>query len=549
MHPHRFALTFAVALVTLAGCSAIREDPAGEQPAPSEIESALTLPKSRIRTLGAISYGDVETSVAYASPPRYRAYSFVARAGDAVDLWVRSKDGDAYAYLTDASLRVLASNDDADATTTDAHVTSTLASAGAYFVVFREASLKPATFDVSLSNAGATVGCDPSTLAPPRSISSGGDASWDVEPDVANDGRGSIVAVWIAYVPSLARNRLGYAISRDRGATFSKPSHLDLPPGVGAGDPTVAVDSRGGFYACFLGSGASGAHVYLASLPPAATAFGAPTIVSSDAADPAASDDRPRLTIDGGDDLLVTWNDTRAASFKTMFTRSTDGARFSTPLVLASGPVGLSSACVDRAKGGATPIYVSYYDGGKLSVLRSIDRGASFAPSSSSPIETGIADQGSQCIVRGDEVLVAFARAGAAVTGADNQPASAIALARSSDAGKTFPTITTVFPSSAGVQYFFPLIFETPSSALELAVYRVASGKGALVRARSTDGVTFGSPSTLGSTGPFSNVRGATGWYGDYMGFSSERAGRAFAVFGDGSSGTSRVSFAAECAP
>jgi len=80
---------------------------------------------------------------------------------------VRSADGDAVAFLTDARFKSLATNDDADASTKDAHVTASLPSAGDYYLVFRERDEEPATFQVSLSTSGA-IGVDAGPPAPPE---------------------------------------------------------------------------------------------------------------------------------------------------------------------------------------------------------------------------------------------------------------------------------------------------------------------------------------------------------------------------------------------
>src|SRR5262249_36553813 len=94
----------------------------------------------------------------YSNPPRYRAYSYSATQGDAVDVWVRSPDGDAVAWLLDSRYRVVTQNDDADRTTTDSHLVASKLSAGTYYVVFREYSLRAANFAVALQGSQAPAG-------------------------------------------------------------------------------------------------------------------------------------------------------------------------------------------------------------------------------------------------------------------------------------------------------------------------------------------------------------------------------------------------------
>src|SRR5262249_40105637 len=90
----------------------------------------------------------------------YGWFRFVGQAGDDVEIFVRSTNGDAVAFLLDANDDVVAKNDDVDDELSDAHMTATLPSTGTYYIAFREYSFAPAGFSVSLaglSAAGADV--------------------------------------------------------------------------------------------------------------------------------------------------------------------------------------------------------------------------------------------------------------------------------------------------------------------------------------------------------------------------------------------------------
>jgi hypothetical protein len=144
----RFALGF-VALAALApACSA----EAPETAVSEDAELRALLPGE---ILGSLGPGQTSAPVAYTSPPRYRAFSFSGTAGDAVEAWVRSEDGDALAFLTNAQFKSLSRNDDASPDTTDARLVTTLPSTGTYYVVFRERDMEPATFTVSLTKQPA----------------------------------------------------------------------------------------------------------------------------------------------------------------------------------------------------------------------------------------------------------------------------------------------------------------------------------------------------------------------------------------------------------
>jgi hypothetical protein len=110
----------------------------------------------RMKIVGSLDYGHTSSSTKYTKTPRYRAFKFAGNEGDHVDVWVRSTDGgDAVAWVLDNGFHVVASNDDADATTTDAHVTATLpANASAtHYIVFRDYYTDTAHFTVDLADA------------------------------------------------------------------------------------------------------------------------------------------------------------------------------------------------------------------------------------------------------------------------------------------------------------------------------------------------------------------------------------------------------------
>ena len=109
----------------------------------------------RMKIVGSLDYGQTSSSTKYTRSPRYRAFKFAGNEGDQVDAWVRSSDGgDAVAWVLDNSFHVLASNDDADDTTVDSHITVTLpaSTSATHYVVFRDYYTSAAHFTVDLAN-------------------------------------------------------------------------------------------------------------------------------------------------------------------------------------------------------------------------------------------------------------------------------------------------------------------------------------------------------------------------------------------------------------
>lgn len=147
----------AVALSGLMGCG---------KPAPD-----VDLNAQEVRTIqfakqtkmvGSLDYGQKATAD-YTRKPRYRAFKFGGQKGDQVDIWVRSQDGDAVAWLVDNAWHVIAMNDDAG-DSTDAHLTATLPGNQepdivTYMIVFRDYYLDKASFTVSLDGTHDYTSC------------------------------------------------------------------------------------------------------------------------------------------------------------------------------------------------------------------------------------------------------------------------------------------------------------------------------------------------------------------------------------------------------
>lgn len=127
---------------------------------------------------GSLTYGETSAPIAYQNPARFRAVKFAGNEGDEVDVYVRSKTGDAVTWLLDDSMKVVGSNDDAGAGTFDSHVHVTLpklpkSGSATHYVVFREYDLAPATFTVELqgkpaANVWESCNTDADCVAVPR---------------------------------------------------------------------------------------------------------------------------------------------------------------------------------------------------------------------------------------------------------------------------------------------------------------------------------------------------------------------------------------------
>lgn len=146
-----FAAGSAGLVATACSESAGSGDPASE----STEEELVGL--ARADVVGTLAYGE-SLDVPSVAARRYRAVRFAGKAGDAVDIWVRSGH-DARAWLVGPDFRkTLTANDDADATTKNARLTFTLKQDGEHTIAFREATSATTTFAVSLAKAGPIAG-------------------------------------------------------------------------------------------------------------------------------------------------------------------------------------------------------------------------------------------------------------------------------------------------------------------------------------------------------------------------------------------------------
>lgn len=152
------SLVAVVSAISMAACAA----PTDEQEDDVASAEGELRGLSAAEILGDLAYGQTSPPVAYTKKPTYRAYRFEAQAGDEVDIWVRSTDGNPRAWLLTSSFANVVSNEDADATTKDAHITRVIEKAGTYYIAFREGAGKSANLTVSLAkleDAPAPGGC------------------------------------------------------------------------------------------------------------------------------------------------------------------------------------------------------------------------------------------------------------------------------------------------------------------------------------------------------------------------------------------------------
>jgi hypothetical protein len=132
--------------VGAVGCAATDTEP---EPESDVSESDLT--GLAPGALGSLAFGETKTFRHPGGSPAYRSVTFQGSAGDQVDIWVRSSNGDPLAYLLKPTGGTLAKNDNATANETDAHLVAKLPVGGTFTIAFRDGKKRAADFTLTLA--------------------------------------------------------------------------------------------------------------------------------------------------------------------------------------------------------------------------------------------------------------------------------------------------------------------------------------------------------------------------------------------------------------
>jgi deoxyribonuclease-1 len=139
----------SLALILLVGCAAVDDVDRDDALLAGHPDSFSW----RTRILGPIAPGESRGPVRYEHAPtqRYLGYEVQAQAGDPIDLWVRSPDGDAVAWVLEEDWAIRLKSKNVSSTDTSAHLVGTFRRSGRHYIVFREYDLEDADFTVALA--------------------------------------------------------------------------------------------------------------------------------------------------------------------------------------------------------------------------------------------------------------------------------------------------------------------------------------------------------------------------------------------------------------
>lgn len=158
----KLTTTLSIASLLLLGvaCSAApadKEEPTDETTADLSVKS--------LSIAGSLDYGQTSAATSYKGGSKYVAYKFGGQAGDKVDIWVKSANGDTVAWLLDNNGTTLAKNDDAaEGNTLDSHIVFTLPASASitHYIAVRDYWRSAMSFKVTVNGAPADLaaGCN-----------------------------------------------------------------------------------------------------------------------------------------------------------------------------------------------------------------------------------------------------------------------------------------------------------------------------------------------------------------------------------------------------
>lgn len=160
-HPNALLLEVALMKASLTALVLCLLVPAGIVACSASDDTSEESSESDLRAMtpaeivGTIAYGETKT-VAYTSSPKYRALSFQAEKGDAIDARFVGDGGvNPTAYLLSSTFSTLEHNDDEAAGSSASHFTHVISKAGTYYLVVRDVKTHSGNVTISLSRTNA----------------------------------------------------------------------------------------------------------------------------------------------------------------------------------------------------------------------------------------------------------------------------------------------------------------------------------------------------------------------------------------------------------
>jgi hypothetical protein len=358
-----------------------------------------------------------------------------------------------------------------------------------------------------------------------RVISASNGSIAEAETHLAIAPDGTIVVVWIAI--GGAGSSIGYAITRDGGATWTEPATMGDPNGRESSDPVVAADAQGNFYATWIafrrdgGGNANDFVLYVAKLGAGASTFGAPKPV-----DTFPQGDKPWIAVTSANTVVVTYM-ADVGGVSTLFAqRSRDeGATWTRSTILSPTNGDAANFVVPCAPKTGTRLWATYLsiEGGSFGQrLRwSDDDGATWPDANTKYFADQASAVPAACAAKGSDVWIAYGRWKTMPTERE-APLDEARVVHTAD-GVTFLSNAKATDAKTAKVYLQDLAIDDASGELVLTYYggdRDGDPAGTLRRTFSKDSGRTWSPSepVVTPTVTFTADRGSLRWLGDYVG-------------------------------
>lgn len=234
-----------------------------------------------------------------------------------------------------------------DDTGTDTNVTVATDGHGAWLTAWSSDNDLGIAAGADVDIALATVR-DPLLAAAPTALNSNAttDSGTDNNPDLATDGQGNVVAVWLSNDPlgGTIGTDLDVLVARsnDGGATWSPPAPLNSNASSDSAsdrNPAIATDGNGTWIAVWetpadTGGTGTDQDIFMARSTDNGQTWSTMSPVNTDATTDNESDFDPAIAADGAGNWVVTWT---TDPFDTITAASTNGgASWNAPVLLAA---------------------------------------------------------------------------------------------------------------------------------------------------------------------------------------------------------------------
>jgi len=370
----------------------------------------------------------------------------------------------------------------------------------------------------------------------------------EAETHLAAAPDGALCSAWISVLAS-GSSDIGYAFTRDGGATWTTPLAVNDPSGRDSSDPVVAADAMGNFYVTWIsfrrgaGGDASDFVLYVAKAPAGQDKFNTPVRV-----DTFPSGDKPWITVTAAGTILATVMERPAGESVLYAHRSVNGgATWTRTEIFTSTAGGQANFVVPCAPKSGSRVWATHLttegaSGFGQRLHWSDDDGVTWPVANSKLFADGSSIGPATCVAKGSDVWVGYGK-WTAQPADQEAPVDEYHVMHTSNGA----TLGDVLASDAATkqQNLGALAIDDASGELALTYYAGNSdgATGSVRSVRSKDsGKTWGKSAVVSAPLLFTADRASQKWLGDYVG-TVLRGGALFVTYGENADQFTHVAF------